>query len=171
MEGTGVLKRVAAFEEKPAYPQSTFVSAGCVILPTGALPVLMDYAGVKPDNLGGIFEELIRRNIPVECFTFSEQWMDIGSFHSYLGAHKALVGESALVAQSATVESTELRGSVTIGENCVVKGSELTDCMVFDNVTIKDCSLRNCVIDDGCALEGIDLQKQMLRAGTRLKVR
>lgn len=166
----GALKRVAAFEEKPAHPQSTLVSAGCVILPRSTLPILMEYAKVKPDNLGGIFEELLRRNIPVECFTFSEQWMDIGSFHSYLAAHKELVGESALIAPSAAVESTKLLGSVTIGENCVIKGGELADCMVFDNVTIKDCSLRNCVIDDGCILEGIDLQKQMLRAGTRMQV-
>lgn len=170
LEGAGVLNRVAAFEEKPVHPQSTLVSAGCVILPRSTLPILVEYATVKPDNLGGIFEELLRRNIPVECFTFSEQWMDIGSFHSYLAAHKELVGESALIAPSAAVESTELRGSVTIGKNCFIRGSELADCMIFDNVTIKDCSLCNCVIDDDCVLEGIDLQKQMLRAETRLKV-
>ncbi len=166
-EGT----RVKGFEEKPKNPSSTLVSTGCVILPKSTLPILQEYAKVKPDNLGGIFEEFLHKNIPVECFTFTEPWMDIGSFHSYLEAHRELVGESALIDPSAQVKKSELHGSVTIGKNCHIEGSSLTDCMIFDGVTIRDCTLRNCVIDDGCLLEGIDLQKQMLRAGTKLIVR
>lgn len=162
--------RVKGFEEKPKSPSSTLVSTGCVVLPKNSLPVLRDYAKVKPDNLGGIFEELLRKNISVEYFTFREPWMDIGSFHSYLDAHRELVGEQALIDPGARVNGTECRGSVTIGKGCIIDGSELTDCMIFDNVTIRNCTLRNCVIDDGCILEGIDLQKQMLRAGTRLIV-
>ncbi len=163
-------QRVAAFEEKPHSPKSTLVSTGCVLLPKSSLPILVDFAKVKPDNLGGIFEEFLRRGIPVECFTFSEPWMDIGSFHSYLDAHRQLIGEKALIDSSARVESTDCRGSVTVGKNCVIERSQLTDCMVFDSVTIRDCTLRDCVIDNGCILEGIDLSKQMLRAGTTLIV-
>jgi len=169
--GVGVSKRVAAFEEKPSKPKSTLVSTGCVILPKSTLPILIEFARRKPDNLGGIFEELLRRNFPVECFTFLEPWMDIGSFHSYLDAHKALIGQSTLIDPSATVRGTQLRGSVTVGKNCVIEGSELTDCMVFDNAQIRDCTFKNCVIDEECVLEGIDLQKQMLRRGTRLIVK
>lgn len=161
-------KRVLAFEEKPANPKSTLVSAGCVILPKSALQILMEYAKVKPDDLGGIFEELLRKDIPVECFTFTESWMDIGSFESYLSAHKELVGERALTEKSSQVERTELRGSVTIGKNCVIEDSELTDCMIFDNVEMQDCTLKNCIIDEDCVLKRIDMQKQMLRAGTHL---
>src|SRR3989338_2724134 len=94
--GEGI-EKVASFDEKPAHPKSTLVSTGCVILPKNTLPILTDYAKVKPDNLGGIFEEFLHRKIPVECFTFTEPWMDIGSFHSYLDAHRELVGESALI--------------------------------------------------------------------------
>lgn len=167
VEGT----RVKRFEEKPKSPNSTLVSTGCVILPKSTLSILVEFAAVKPDNLGGIFEELLRREIPVDCFTFTGPWMDIGSFGSYLHAHKELIGEKALIDPTATVEGTELSGSVTVGRNCVIEGSALTDCMIFDNVTIRDCTLRDCVIDEGCVLQGIDLQKQMLRAGTRLTVR
>ncbi|MSR87044.1 NDP-sugar synthase [Candidatus Peribacteria bacterium] len=167
-EGSG--EGVLAFSEKPKDPTSTLVSTGCVVIPKNVLPVLRDYAKVKPDNLGGIFEELLRKNIPVDCFTFSGHWMDIGSFHSYLDAHRELVGEQALVDPTASVKDTEMRGSVTVGKNCVIERSELVDCMVFDGVTIRDCTLRDCVIDDGCALQGIDLQKQMLRTGTKLIV-
>ncbi len=162
--------RVTAFEEKPLNPKSTLVSTGCVLLPEATLPILIEYARAKPDNLGGIFEEFLRRDMDVDCFTFSEPWMDIGAFHSYLDAHRSIVGEKALIDPGARVTDTRCRGSVTVGSGCVIERSELTDCMVFDNVTIRDCTLRNCVIDDGCVLEGVDLQKQMLRAGTRLIV-
>lgn len=169
VQGEGV--RVKAFEEKPKSPSSTLVSTGCVVFPKSTLSVVKDYAKVKPDNLGGIFEEFLRKNLAVEYFTFTEPWMDIGSFHSYLDAHRELIGERALIDPTATVKETECRGSVTIGKNCSIEGSELTDCMIFDNVTIRNCTLKNCVIDDGCVLEGIDLQKQMLRTGTKLIVR
>ncbi len=168
--GEGAPAFVKSFEEKPLHPKSTLVSTGCVLLPRSTLPILIDYATRKPDNLGGIFEEFLTQNIPVEYFTFAEPWMDIGSFHSYLDAHRELVGEEALIDPSATVENSDLHGSVTVGKNCVIEGSELTDCMIFDSVTIRNCTLRNCVIDDGCILEGIDLQNQMIRAGTRLVV-
>ncbi len=165
-EGT----RVTGFEEKPKSPSSTLVSTGCVIIPKSALPVLMEFAKVKPDNLGGIFEEFLHRNMTVDCFIFSEPWMDIGSFGSYLHAHRELIGEQALVDPDATIKETTVRGSVTVGRNCMIERSELTDCMIFDNVTIRDCTLRDCVIDDGCILQGIDLRKQMLRTGTKLIV-
>lgn len=163
--------RVAGFEEKPKDPKSTLVSTGCVILPKSSLPVVKEFAKVKPDNLGGIFEELVRRGVTVECFTFGERWVDIGSFQSYLDAHKLLVGERTMTDASAQVSESQMTGSVSVGKHCVVERSQLTDCMVFDNVTIRDCTLRNCVIDEHCVLEGIDLQKQMLRSGTRLIVR
>jgi glucose-1-phosphate thymidylyltransferase len=70
-------RRVIGFEEKPASPKSTLVSTGCVLLPKAALAVLKEFAKVKPDNLGGIFEELIRRGIGVDCFTFTEPWLTI----------------------------------------------------------------------------------------------
>lgn len=162
--------RVRAFEEKPKFPSSTLVSTGCVVLPKNTLPILMEFATVKPDNLGGIFEEFLRKNISVEYFTFSEPWMDIGSFHSYLDAHRELIGEKALIDPSATVTDTRMRGSVTIGKNCVIEKSELQDCMIFSGIRIKNCTLKNCVIDDSCVLEGIDLQKQMIRAGTTLRI-
>ncbi len=162
--------RVTSFEEKPKEPRSTLVSTGCVVLPRAALPVLLAFAAVKPDNLGGIFEELLRKNLPVECFTFSEPWMDIGSFGSYLDAHRTLIGDGVIKDATATIEGTAMTGAVSVAKNSVIRQSELTDCMVFDGVTIEDCTLKNCVIDDGCALKGLDLSGQMLRAGTVLKL-
>lgn len=161
---------VTNFEEKPKEPKSTLVSTGCVILPRATLPILLEFASRKPDNLGGIFEELLAQNLTVDCFTFTEPWMDIGSFQSYLDAHKTLVGENIVTDSTARMTSTSCKGSVTLGAHTVVEGSELTDVMMFDGVTVKNCTLRNCVIDEKCVLEGLDLTGQMLREGTVLRM-
>ncbi len=164
-------ERVTGFEEKPKEPKTTLVSTGCVILPKATLPVLLEFAKIKPDNLGGIFEELLRRGIPVECFTFREPWMDIGSFKSYMEAHMLLTGGRLLPDATAVFDQSVSNGSVVIGPRSKVIKSELTDVMVFSDCVIENCTIRNCVIDDGCILKGVDLQNQMLRAGTRLEVK
>lgn len=162
--------RVRAFEEKPKEPKTTLVSTGCVILPKETMPTLLEFAKIKPDNLGGIFEELLRLGMPVECFTFTEPWMDIGSFRSYMDAHKSLTGDRLLPDERAIFDSSTAQGSVVIGAGSKVITSDLTDVMVFKDCVIENCTIRNCVIDDGCILKGVDLQNQMLRAGTRLKI-
>jgi glucose-1-phosphate thymidylyltransferase len=161
---------VTGFEEKPREPKSTLVSAGCAILPRMTLPILLEYAAAHPDNVGGIFEELLRRGIAVDCFTFSERWMDIGAFHSYLDAHRSLVGDHAIIDPSSTMTNCRIEGSVTVDAKCHIEGSELKDCMVFTGCDIRDCTLRNCVIDEGCILKNVDLTGKMVRAGTRLIV-
>ncbi len=164
------VRRVAGFEEKPREPKTTLVSAGCAVLPRAVLPILVDHAKTHPDNMGGIFEELLRRNQKVECFVFTEPWIDIGSFASYLDAHRLIVGAASILGTNSTQTGSTFTGSVAIGEKCRIERSELTDCIVFDGCSITDCTLRNCVIDDGCVLQGLDLQNQMLRKGTTLKI-
>ncbi len=161
--------RIAAFEEKPKEPKTTLVSAGCAILPKATLPILLEYAKEHPDNVGGIFEEFLRRHVPVQCFVFREPWMDIGSFASYLEAHRLLV-TTPQIDPDARVEETELYGAVVIAKGCVIRGSSLQDCMIFGGTTIDHCTLRDCVIDEGCMLCGIDLTGKMIRAGTTLEV-
>lgn len=162
--------QLTSFEEKPPHPKSTLVSAGCAVLPKATLPILVEYAAKHPDNLGSIFEEYLRRGLAVDAFVFDDAWMDIGSFATYLEAHRFLVGEKALTDATTQVEQSELRGSVSIGAGSRVTNSTLEDCMVFDRCVIENCELRGCVIDDDCVLHGVDLRGKMLRAGTRLVV-
>jgi glucose-1-phosphate thymidylyltransferase len=161
---------VAAFDEKPKKPKSTLVSAGCYVLPTHTLPTVTAFAKKKPDNVGGIFEEFLRLKQDVMCFSFEEPWLDIGSFSSYLDAHRLLVDGKNLLAPTAKVTATVFHGSNSIGAESTVHGSDLADCLVFDHCSITDCTLKNCVIDEGCVLRGIDLNGKMLRAGTRLEL-
>ncbi|MBI3618467.1 NDP-sugar synthase [Candidatus Peregrinibacteria bacterium] len=163
-------RRVIGFEEKPKEPRTTLVSTGCSILPRTALPIVREFAAKQPENVGGIFEELLRQNVAVDCFTFHEPWLDIGSFASYLQAHRLLVGEQALVDADATLETTACTGSVSVAAGSRVIGSELCDTLVFERCAITNCTLRDCVIDEECVLEGVDLRGKMIRAGTVLKL-
>lgn len=161
---------VGGFEEKPREPKTTLVSTGCSILPATAFQILVGYAEHHPDNVGGIFEEFLRQGIPVRCFTFSEPWLDIGSFSSYLDAHRLLVAGRAIVHPSASLAGGETHGSIVIGESSTVTRTHLTDAIVFDRCVIDDCILRNCVVDDDCVLRGVDLSDKMIRAGTVLEL-
>lgn len=161
-------KTVAAFEEKPKDPRSSLVSTGCSIIPRNALNDLVAYAKVKPDNVGGIFEELLRLGKTVECFSFSDAWFDIGSFDAYLEATRAIVGDTCVNPDSSSLTDTPIEGSVVLGERCMIQSSRLTNVVLFDDCNVNDCVLENCIIDNGCFLQGIDLTGKMLRAGTRL---
>jgi ADP-glucose pyrophosphorylase len=86
-------------------------------------------------------------------------------------AHMLLTGGRLLPDATAVFDQSVSNGSVVIGPRSKVIKSELTDVMVFSDCVIENCTIRNCVIDDGCILKGVDLQNQMLRAGTRLEVK
>jgi glucose-1-phosphate thymidylyltransferase len=158
---------VSAFEEKPKDPKTTLVSTGVSVLPKDTLPHVIAHAAVKPDNVGGIFEEFLRLHIPVDCFTFNEAWFDIGSFDAYLEATRALVGDR-LLAEDAAFEDSQREGSVVLGKGTKVIQSRLRDTVVFEGCVIEDCVLEDCVIDAGCILKGADLTGKMIRAGTTL---
>ncbi len=169
LEPGTLLRRVTGFEEKPQHPKSSCVSAGWWVLPKAVLPIVGEYARKKPDNVGGIFEELLSRGIPVDCYVFAERWKDIGSFGSYMAIHQELVADKHLIDERATVdESSKLLGGVAVGAKTSIRGSTLTDCIVFGDVDIEDCVLTRCIIDEGCVLKGVDLTEKMLRAGTVL---
>jgi glucose-1-phosphate thymidylyltransferase len=160
---------VKAFEEKPKEPKTTLVNTGCSLLPASTLPVLVEHAISHPDNVGGVFEELLKRGFPIECFSFSEPWFDIGSFDAYIESTKALVGHAVIEEEGVSLDRTKCEGSVVIGENCSIIDSELTDTVLFEDCVIEDCVLDNCVLDRGCHLKGIDLTGKMLREGTNLE--
>ncbi|PIR54203.1 hypothetical protein COU75_02105 [Candidatus Peregrinibacteria bacterium CG10_big_fil_rev_8_21_14_0_10_42_8] len=160
---------VKAFEEKPKEPRTTLVNTGCSLLPSSTLPVLIEHAAKHPDNVGGIFEELLQRGFPIECFTFTEPWFDIGSFDAYIEATKALVGNAVIQEEGVSLDRTTCEGSVVIGGNCTVVDSKLCNTVLFENCVIEDCVLDSCVLDRDCHLKGVDLTGKMLREGTILQ--
>lgn len=166
--GSGQAHTVDAFEEKPKEPKSTFISTGCSILPAAVLPILVEYSKDHADNVGGIFEEFLRRKHAVDAFTFTEPWFDIGSFEAYVDATRLLVGDAEVHGERSRFEDSKRTGSVVLGKGTDVVRSQLTNTVVFDNCFIEDCVLENCIIDNGCSLRGVELSGKMLRADTTL---
>lgn len=161
-------KTIDAFEEKPAVAKSTFISTGCSVMPAALLPVLVEYAQDHADNVGGIFEEFMRRSQAVDAFTFADPWFDIGSFEAYLEATKLLVGDAVVKDDASRFDDVRRTGSAVLGKGTDVIRSTLTDTVLFDGCFVEDCVLENCIIDDRCTLRGVELSGKMIRAGTTL---
>jgi len=161
--------RIRAFEEKPVHPQTTLVSTGCSILPKETHSILLQFARKHPDNVGGIFEELLRKNWDIDCYTFKERWFDIGSFPSYLEATRVLVGEQVLTGADVTIERCMFEGSIVLGDRSTVQNSTLKNTVLFQDCLITDCVLEDCIIDSGSTLRGVDLTGKMIRQGTVLE--
>ncbi len=167
----GEHENVTSFEEKPLKPKSTFVSTGWWWLPKSSLHVLTEHAIKHPDNVGGLFEEFLKRGMTVDSFVFTEPWHDIGSFESYLRLHREIVNGKTLCDASSTISAdSNLHGSNAIGPNVRIEKSIVTDCMIFGHSTITDCVLERCILDEGCTLQGVDLTDKMLRANTVLQM-
>jgi glucose-1-phosphate thymidylyltransferase len=162
--------QVTEFQEKPQEPKSTLVSTGCYVFPRKNLADIVEYAAKKKDDLGGIFEHLLRKGETIETFSFKEPWYDIGSFEGYLKATKDLL-DGQVIEKDGVQKSgkNQLTGGVYLGED-----THLEDCVIEDSVILKDCVLRNCVlrnciVAERCVLDGIDLGRQMIRQGSVIK--
>jgi glucose-1-phosphate thymidylyltransferase len=72
-------QRIINFEEKPARPKSSLIATAIYILPPRIFPLLSRYcAEGKRDNLGSFIAYLISQD-EVHAYTFSGNWVDIGS--------------------------------------------------------------------------------------------
>jgi glucose-1-phosphate thymidylyltransferase len=160
--------KLASFVEKPQDPPSTLISTGCYLFEPDHLTHISDYSQIAADNLGGIFEYLLEKNAHIDVFPFEEDWIDIGSFESYLQAHAQLL-KGQRVHKSASVKDSELGQGVDIGADCIVENSMLDQVIIMEGCTIRNSRLRGCVIDKDCVIEGIDLDRKMLREGTVLR--
>ncbi len=160
--------KLASFVEKPLDPPSTLISTGCYLFEPDHLAHIADYSQIAADNLGGIFEYLLEKKAHIKVFPFEEEWIDIGSFESYLQAHAQLL-EGQRIHPSAQVSDTEIGKSVDIGADCIVENSSLDQVIIMEGCTVRNARLRACVIDKDCIIEGIDLDRKMIREGTVLR--
>ena len=193
----GVLKiengRVINFAEKPAKPTSKIVSTGFMAIGKDLLPILHNFAKKSPDALGGIFPELLKRKKKVLAEVVASDWFDIGSFETYLDAHQKLQkkdllknppkspflkgdfhGKSREISKSPHLSSkkegangNKFLGKVFIGANCVIEDCKLHNVIIYPNTTLKNCHISQSVIDENCHLEGLDLNRKLIRAGTK----
>lgn len=161
---------VHEFQEKPENPKSTLVSTGCYIFPKRNLKDIADYAKEKNDDLGGIFEYLLKQGEPIKVFRFEERWIDIGSFDAYLKANRELIGNQVIENPGVQKEgNNKLLGGIFLGDNVYIKDSILDNVVVLKNCHIDNCVIRNCVIDENCTLKNLDLSHKMIRQGSEIE--
>ena len=180
--------RVINFAEKPAQPTSKTVSTGFMAIGKDLLPILHDFAKKSPDALGGIFPELLSQGKAVFADIVAGDWFDIGSFETYLEAHQQLQKEDLLdsreISKSREIlnkphpnpllegegiirKNNHYSGKVFIGENCVIEDCKLHNVIVYPNTILKNCHISHSVIDENCHLEGLDLNRKLIRAGMK----
>jgi glucose-1-phosphate thymidylyltransferase len=160
--------RVVDFQEKPEDPKSTLVSIACYGLPRESLRFREYLADDQNPDEPGWFVQWLQSREPVHAFVFEDAWYDIGTPESYLEAVEWGLGGGSLVADSATVEDTEVGENVHVMADAYVEGSSLERSVVFPGATIVDCEVRDSIVDEGALLEDLDLAGALIGAHTRL---
>jgi len=165
------LQRVVRFEEKPNEPNSTMVSTGFVGLGIDCFPVLEAYIQHTPDDLGGVFVALLEsdREIQVLASEVDGIWFDVGSFETYMEAHKLLHGSDKSI-PSDHISNSTFSGACFVGEGAMLENCVVIDSIIYPGARLKDCRISNCAIDSNCDLEGLDLCWKIVRQGTVLRV-
>lgn len=161
--------RVTDFQEKPAEPSSTLVSIACYALPREAV-VFEEYLteGNNPDEIGWFVQWLQARR-SVYAYPFDETWFDIGSADSYLDAVSwALEGES-IIADSATVEGSELEENVHVMDGATVRDTWLRDTVVFPHATIDGSDIERSVVDEHASISNTDLDEALVGPHTKIR--
>jgi len=163
---------VLEFEEKPENPSSTLVSTGAYFFPNHTLQHIISYSKDHADDLGGIFEFCMGKNIPVEYFSFDEEWYDIGSFESFMSANKYFLDHKLnknyntkkIISASANIDSItkEFLNSAEEKDNF---------CIIGKNVTLKNVNITNSIIMDNCHLENVDITNSLICQNSVIKNR
>ncbi|MFB6140236.1 MAG: sugar phosphate nucleotidyltransferase [Halosimplex sp.] len=160
--------RVVDFQEKPDDPESTLVSIACYVFPADQVrfgEYLED--GNNPDEPGWFLQWLVDTD-EVYAYTFDEAWFDIGTPESYLTAVAYHLDGGTQVADSATVEGTELGENVHVLDGAEVVDSRLDNSIVFPGAELRDCDIRESIIDRETRLENLDLAGALIGAHTTI---
>ena len=160
--------RVVDFQEKPAEPKSTLVSIACYAFPADAVR-FAEYleGGNNPDEPGWYVQWLQSRR-DVHAFTFDGAWFDIGTPESYLEAVAWQLDGDSVVAESATVEDSEVGSNVHVMADAEVRESVVDGSLVFPAATVEDCEVRESIIDRETHVSNLDLNGALIGAHSHI---
>jgi glucose-1-phosphate thymidylyltransferase len=105
---------------------------------------------------------------PIHAFTFDGAWFDIGTPESYLEAVAWELDGGNLVAESATVEGSEIRENVHVLPDAEVLDSTVEASVIFPEATVEDSELRQSIIDKDTHVENLDLAGALIGAHTTI---
>ncbi len=154
--------RVVDFQEKPDNPPSTLVSIACYAFPAESVRFGEYLAGGNnPDEPGWFIQWLVDHS-EVHAFTFDGAWFDIGTPESYLEAVSWALDGNSIVADSATVEDTEIGENVHIMADATVHSADLDRSLVFPGATVADSMVRDSIIDSEATIHDLDLSGALI---------
>ncbi|MEA3304621.1 MAG: sugar phosphate nucleotidyltransferase, partial [Patescibacteria group bacterium] len=141
---------IESFEEKPKEPKSLMASTACYIFRKEDVGLLQKRFGLDDTvyELGDILSYLINEEKkPFIAYQFDSFWYDIGSFQSYIDAHKEIHGGKSIIDDTAQIQDSSIQGSVYIGPNTLLENCVIEDSLVFGSTVLKDCTIRGSIID------------------------
>ena len=154
---------VVNFQEKPDDPNTTLASIACYAFPADVLPKFHTYLDndENPDEPGWFLQWLQDRQ-SVYAFTFEDVWFDIGEAVAYLDAVDWKLGGEPTVADSATVENSDLSGSTHVMDGATVTDATLTDTLVFPDATVENGDLDETIVDEKATVSDTDLTESLI---------
>ncbi len=161
--------RVKNFVEKPENPPSKLVATGFLGIGRELLPILHNFAQKSPDALGSIFTEFLHHQKTVLAEMISGSWFDVGSFETYLAAHRNLQRKPIHFGKNIKQSSNRFSGKVFIGNGCTIKNCRITDSIIYPGTRLENCHISNTVIDESCTFTGLDLNQKLIRRKTQLE--
>lgn len=132
------------FEEKPSRPRSPWVFVGCLFIPQRLVALLRGIAAECPPQMGELVASLLEMGEDVRVYPVTQEWHDIGTFSSYLEAHRALLSPAQSI--SLREMGNQLGGVVYVHPTAQVSGSTLSNCIVHEGAVVSNATLQDCVI-------------------------
>ncbi len=169
--------RIKRFQEKPDPGEafSDLANAGHYILEPDVLDRIP--AGRKVSMEDEIFPKLLDDGL--YSYRFEGYWVDCGRPSSFFKAHNILLDERSKknVVGDRSVVETDLGNYVSVGEDCTIGDSEISDSIIFDGVEIDDsCVVKNSILgydviveEDAKIEDSIVSDELYIESGKRLK--
>jgi len=161
-------ERVVDFQEKPEEPNSTLVSIACYAFPEESIRFREYLDGDNNPDEPGWFIQWLQSQEPVHAFTFDDAWYDIGTPESYLEAVAWELDGGSLIAESATVEGSDIGENVHVLPDAEVVDSTIEEAVIFSDTTVEDCEIRESIIDKDTHVANLDLASALIGAHTQI---
>jgi glucose-1-phosphate thymidylyltransferase len=161
--------RVVDFQEKPDDPPSTLVSIACYAFPAEDVR-FAEYLddGNNPDEPGWFIQWLVDHS-DVHAFAFDGAWYDIGTPESYLEAVAWALDGHSIVADSATVEESEIGENVHVMADATVRDASLDASLVFPGATVESSAVRNSIVDSEATIRDLDLSGALIGSHSHIE--
>lgn len=161
---------VESFTEKPSAPPSTLISPACYAFPAETIEQLNQYLrqGNDPDAPGWFIRWLVK-NTDVYAHVVDGMIMDVGTRTNYINAVSWTLDGKKHVDSPATVEQSEMSGSVMILGNAKVIDSRISDSVIFPGASLENASVHNSIIDTESSLTNAHLQESLIGPHTQIR--